>query len=148
MLRAYRVLIGVRLLRAVASDGVAAHSDLGSRHGAGRRLAGSAVASPFDIFYVRFDGEIFVTVIGELDVSTVPQLRAVWSEVAAKSETVTLDLTRLEFIDSSGIRALLLTYRESQRAGLDLYLTRSGEKVMGALQLMDVVNELPFIGPS
>jgi hypothetical protein len=41
---------------------------------------------------------------------------------------------------------LLLAWQESQRDGFNLRLTRGSDPVMRALELVGLVDELPFLG--
>jgi anti-anti-sigma factor len=51
---------------------------------------------------------VLVRVVGELDLSTHERLRDPLVEAAGAGKSVVVDLSECEFIDSSGIRALLL----------------------------------------
>jgi anti-sigma B factor antagonist len=62
-----------------------------------------------------------VRLVGDLDLSTV-ELFSPAIEASAASGDVTLDLSGLQFIDSSGIRALLQTYLALKQAGRNLVL--------------------------
>lgn len=54
------------------------------------------------------DGAVVVKVVGELDLSTHEQLRDPLVAAAEGDSPVVVDLSECEFIDSSGIRALLV----------------------------------------
>jgi anti-sigma B factor antagonist len=59
-----------------------------------------------------------VVVAGQLDLATVPRLRAALDRaVRRRDPVVTVDLTGLEFIDSVGLSALLNAARRLTRAG-------------------------------
>ena len=58
-----------------------------------------------------------VAVRGEVDISTVPRLNELLTEALDKSSTVVVDLTNLDFLDSSGIAALV---RAQERASTEL----------------------------
>ncbi len=65
---------------------------------------------PDDVYVVR--------VAGEVDMSHEDELRdELRAAVAADAKGIVVDLTECEFIDSSGVRTLLLS-REEQRAGI------------------------------
>jgi anti-anti-sigma factor len=103
------------------------------------------VPSLFTITSVSLDGEALLKLTGELDANTVPQLQDMLDAAAASGGTVILDLTQLRFIDASGIRTLVLASQESRRDGFDLQLTGSTPAVMRALEIVGVLDELPFI---
>ena len=107
----------------------------------------SPLPSPLEITTTAaVDGAICVAISGELDLATAPELEAVLAEEYAKGRTLVLDMEGLDFIDSSGIRVLLLACQESQRDGGRLRLTRGSDPVMHALELVGLVDELPFLG--
>ena len=54
------------------------------------------------------DGAVVVKVVGELDLSTQEQLRDALVAAADAENPVVVDLSECAFIDSSGIRALLV----------------------------------------
>jgi anti-anti-sigma factor len=69
--------------------------------------------APFDISTATEDGRQVVTPKGELDLTTVPLLEQRLNEVLPGGETV-LDLSRVSFIDSTGV-ALLVSISETAR---------------------------------
>src|SRR6266567_693505 len=70
-------------------------------------------------FFVRSGdaGEYaLVTVGGELDIATAPELRACISDLAARGHArFVLDVKELEFIDALGLSALVAAYMTAQR---------------------------------
>jgi anti-sigma B factor antagonist len=100
--------------------------------------------APFHIATTRTKDETFVRVRGELDLATCPELEAVLAAESATGGTLVLDLSELEFIDSTGIGLLFAAWRESQRDGFELRLTRGSDLVMRALQICGLRDELPF----
>jgi anti-anti-sigma factor len=71
--------------------------------------SGDDVASPLSlgIRIVQYDDEAVVAVDGELDIATAPVLRSEIEPLWARPMNVlTLDLGRVDFMDSSGVRAL------------------------------------------
>lgn len=101
---------------------------------------------PFEITTAAADGAVLVTVSGELDMATAPQLTTVLAEQSAKGGVVVLDMTGLEFIDSTGIAVVVRAVHESRRDGFDLRLTPAGNDVMRAFELCDLLESLPFVG--
>ena len=75
-----------------------------------QRIApGADVASPLSlgIQIVQYDDEAVVAVEGELDIATVPELQREIEPLWARPlNCLTLDLERVDFMDSSGLRAL------------------------------------------
>lgn len=63
------------------------------------------------------DGLIRLSLLGELDHVASKALLEQLSECKAASKPVRLDLSRLQFIDSSGVRAILVTVGDARRDG-------------------------------
>jgi anti-anti-sigma factor len=73
---------------------------------------------PFEITQaMRADGSVVVRVRGELDLATSPALEAVLRALATDRHPAVLDLSELRFIDSSGLRLLLLADADASREG-------------------------------
>ena len=72
-------------------------------------------------------GRITVTVRGEVDLATAPQLRDQLTDrlADAPAHTLHLDLSGVSFMDSSGLLVLLGTQRRARLLGGDLVLTRT-----------------------
>jgi anti-sigma B factor antagonist len=74
-----------------------------------RSVPGAEVASPLTlgIRIVQYDDEAVIAVDGELDIATAPMLQRevepLWSR---PMNVLTVDLERVDFMDSSGLRAL------------------------------------------
>lgn len=66
----------------------------------------------------RRDGVLWLSMAGELDVFTAPDLRAALREAPAGSdETLVLDLRGLTFLDSSGLAVILSAHESAARQG-------------------------------
>jgi anti-anti-sigma factor len=63
------------------------------------------------------DGVAVVSVEGEVDLVTSEQLRGALLDALEESGRVTVDLTGLTFIDSSGLSALVDAHRRARDAG-------------------------------
>jgi anti-anti-sigma factor len=80
-----------------------------------------------------------VCLTGELDLTSGPQLRNRLSELGADRSAVRLDLSRLEFIDSTGLQVLVQAIKESERDGWRLHIDRlSTPQVTRLLKLVDL----------
>jgi anti-sigma B factor antagonist len=92
-------------------------------------------------------GEALVlAIVGELDLSTVPELsRRVEDGLTRNPTTLTLDLGELTFMDSSGLRLLIELYRRSARETWRLTLRPSRhESAQAVLRLTGADAALPF----
>lgn len=88
-----------------------------------------------------------VRVAGEVDMSHEEELRgALRTAVAADSPGIVVDLTECEFIDSSGVRSLLLS-REAQNSdeGSErLAVAASSEQILRILSVMGIDRVIPI----
>jgi anti-sigma B factor antagonist len=87
-----------------------------------------------------------VRVVGEVDMSHEEELRGeLRSAVAADAKGIVVDLTECEFIDSSGVRALLLS-REAQNSddgSEHLAVAASSEQILRILTVMGIDRVIP-----
>ena len=73
---------------------------------------------------VEAGGEIRLRLTGELDQATTGAFAHRIDELKRSGATVRLDLSALDFIDSSGIRSLLVSIRDARRDHWDLEVDR------------------------
>lgn len=94
---------------------------------------------PEDVYVVRITGEV--------DMSHEEELRGeLRTAVAADAKGIVVDLTECEFIDSSGVRALLLS-REAQHSedGSErLAVAASSEQILRILSVMGIDRVIPI----
>jgi anti-sigma B factor antagonist len=72
---------------------------------------------------------------GELDVAVAVRVVAELSVVAASERHIIIDLTGLDFIDSSGLAALVRVRERARHAGGDLLLAGPQQQVLRLLTL-------------
>jgi anti-anti-sigma factor len=74
--------------------------------------------APFRVVEGRdTDGVLRIALIGELDLAVADQLSARLEQLSRDGVPARLDLSRLEFMDSSGIRTLLKAMLDGSRDG-------------------------------
>ena len=82
------------------------------------------------------DETTVITVRGEIHVSTAPEFSRLLTEAIAKGHTrMVLDLTDVEFIDSTGLSVLLNTLRRLTRAGGALALVATNPTVLRLFEI-------------
>jgi anti-sigma B factor antagonist len=77
---------------------------------------------------------------GELDVTEAAQVAASLAVVAASGRDVVVDLEGLEFIDSSGLAALVSARQHARRAGCDLLLAAPQQQVLRMLAVTRLID--------
>jgi len=84
----------------------------------------------------RADGVLIFTVRGEIDIASAPRLAAELRRAeASDAELVVIDLADVEFIDSSGLHALLKGRERLARNGRRFSLARVSSQVRRLLEL-------------
>ena len=86
------------------------------------------------------DGQVVVVLRGELDVADAAMVAASLAVVAASGRNVILDLAHLEYIDSSGLAALVHTRQHARRAGFDLLLAAPQQQVQRMLAITRLID--------
>jgi anti-anti-sigma factor len=104
-------------------------------------------ASPdnlFDIEVEHRDGVVVVRPIGELDMATAPELRAILQDLRNQKASVVIDLKDLTFLDSTGLRLIWDADAEARKDGLDLTLTVGPPDVMRVFEVTGLTRRLNF----
>jgi anti-sigma B factor antagonist len=90
-------------------------------------------------------GRIRLAPCGELDIGTVPEFVHALQAQRGTAAEVTLDLSELEFIDSTGMRALLEAIRDAQSDGWNLAVRPDMRReVRRALDIAGLLSRLPL----
>jgi anti-anti-sigma factor len=71
------------------------------------------------------DGPVRLSLIGELDLAATQRLQLRLRELKTERAAVRLDLSRLEFVDSTGLRTLIKGAEDAQRDGWQLEVERN-----------------------
>ena len=105
-------------------------------------------ARPFRFETSREHDSATVLPIGELDIATVPVLKAELEALrSAGIRRLIVDLSSLEFIDSTGLRCLLSYDAEARQDGFTLALIPGSRAVQRIFDLTSTTSLLPFIEP-
>jgi len=135
------------LLRDAAGDRIV---DLADRRPATTDLevqAGTrAEATPAWLEVRRVDHPLGVvlTLGGELDLATVPVLQERLDDVMRGKAAVVIDLSRLRFIDSSGLELLVRAERRQRDSGAQLVLVRGPRAVHRVFALTSLDSHFEF----
>lgn len=90
----------------------------------------------FEVSAFRLTGaSAVVRVVGELDLATVPELESALEGLPPGTRHVLLDLTKLTFLDSTGMAALLTASRRLRSESGSLVLLVDDAQVLRVLQV-------------
>jgi anti-sigma B factor antagonist len=81
------------------------------------------------------DGHLVVTLLGELDVVDATAVAAALMTAADREPRIVVDLASLEFIDVSGMAALVRARKHARRAGGDLLLAAPRPRLLRLLSV-------------
>lgn len=98
----------------------------------------------FDCAVKMRDGVGTVTPAGDVDLQTTPALREALGTVITDPDTtrVEIDLSRVTFLDSTGIGVLMAAYKAAARKGVSLRVRHPGPMVRMVLELAGVYDVL------
>ena len=83
---------------------------------------------------------------GELDLANATRLQVELERLEIQADsTVVLDLRAIEFMDSSGLRALLAAQEEIEQRGAECAVTRGSEQVERLLRVTQASQYLQMI---
>jgi len=85
------------------------------------------------------DGKVVVALRGDLDIADAASVAAALAAVAARQPQIIVDLSFLEFIDSSGVAALARGRKLARHAGGDLLLAAPQQQVLRVLVLTRLI---------
>jgi anti-anti-sigma factor len=106
---------------------------------------------PFSIDVARQGDRTLLSLSGELDLATVGELEEAINGRLEAGEEIVVDLRPLEFMDSSGVRALVAGHQAAQQVGGSLVIVRASQgsevdrviDVSGIATALGMVDEPP-----
>jgi anti-sigma B factor antagonist len=117
----------------------------------GSLAALNAMAPPPTEFEVHegrgAEGVLTLRPAGELDIATAAQLERALVDDRRPGDRVVLDLADLEFIDSTGLRAIVRGAEAARRDGWELQLRPGSPAVQRVFEIAGVLGALPFDAP-
>jgi anti-sigma B factor antagonist len=99
----------------------------------------ASFVSPLEIITEQGEGQARIALVGELDIASAPQFEEGLEKVEAGAPAVlVLDLRKVEFIDSTGLRAVISADERARSGGRRLVIIRGTtavERVFSVTQL-------------
>ena len=81
------------------------------------------------------DGAIIVGFSGDVDLQSSPEARKILLECVARKIPVLVDLSKVNYIDSSGIASLVESLQTARKGGGNLFLVSVSEAALRVLEL-------------
>jgi anti-sigma B factor antagonist len=109
-------------------------------------VTGSAPA-PFSVSVVEQADRVAIAVAGELDLASAPQLEEALLPRLRAGADVVLDLTALEFMDSTGVRVIVAAHLAAQEHAGRFALVRTAPEgaVARVLEISGLDSMLEFV---
>lgn len=82
---------------------------------------------------------------GYIDATNAPEVEKILLDVAGKFDNLTLDMEKLEYVSSAGLRTFKLVYMELRRKGGSLSARNVGKSVMEVLEVTGFTRLFKFI---
>jgi anti-sigma B factor antagonist len=89
------------------------------------------------------DGQLVIALRGHLDMAAAASVAAALTAIAAREPQIIVDLAGLEFIDSSGVAALVRGRNLARQAGGELLLAAPRQQVLRVLTLTRLIDVFP-----
>jgi anti-sigma B factor antagonist len=102
----------------------------------------------FDVEVERRGNYAIVRPVGDLDLAVVDEVEAALRPLENEFGEVVIDLRAVEFLDSTGLRAILSADARSRSNGFNLRLINGSEQVQKVLALTGMDKRLPLIDAS
>ncbi len=100
---------------------------------------------PFEVQQRVQDGRRELLISGELDMVSAKTLEGALAQLRSEdTRGIALDLSRVSFMDSTGLRAVLAAQRLSEEQGYDFSLTPGPPAVQRLFELTGLLDSLPF----
>jgi anti-sigma B factor antagonist len=95
---------------------------------------------------VREADRVVIALDGELDMASAPLLQSAFEDAhLASPEMIVLDLRRLRFVDSTGLRIILAARNRCRDRGQQLAVTRGSEQVERLLAVTGMSQHLQTV---
>ena len=105
-----------------------------------------SMTSPFEVTIEERGDRVHAILRGELDISTASRLEENLERVEADEPALlVLDLSRLDFMDSTGLRLLISADGRARKAGRRLVLIKGNEIVQRVLRLTRLDERLEIV---
>jgi anti-sigma B factor antagonist len=102
-------------------------------------------SEPFGISAAVSGARHVLVLSGELDIGSAPELAAVLDRLAPDAVTaLTIDLSRLSFMDSTGLHALLTARELCAARKCEFALIPGPRPIQRVFELCGLLDELPF----
>jgi anti-sigma B factor antagonist len=90
-------------------------------------------------------GEVRIRPVGELDMSTTPELEAAMAGAVKDGRNLVVDLSGLEFMDSTGLTLLTRWSLGAERDGFALALVAGNDRIQRLFEITGLITHFKFV---
>ncbi len=101
--------------------------------------------APFSIDVSRVGDALLVVPAGEIDIATVPAVREALNQRPADTDLLVLDLSRVDFMDTSGLQLLVEQMRDCESGPHRLAVVRGPLAVQRLLDIAGLTSSLRLV---
>jgi anti-sigma B factor antagonist len=112
------------------------------------RFGTEGFPEPMHTELTRHGDTVIVAASGEIDLSSADRLQAQLRDLLSSFSRVVLDLRRVVFIDSTGLRCMLAVDKASRETGVEFLLVPGPREVQRLFRLTGADAALRFIDPN
>jgi anti-anti-sigma factor len=94
------------------------------------------------------NGSVRIVLSGEFDIAGVEKFEQALESAPEERQELVIDLSRLTFIDSSGIRAILVADRTNRERGVPLKVVKADPIIHRVFELSGLDRELVMVDAS
>lgn len=88
-----------------------------------------------EIIKTKNDGKLTLALDGRLDTNTAPELEAAFKQEAADTKAVVLDLSKLAYLSSAGLRVVLTIQKTMKSVNGSLVVKNVNETIMEVFEI-------------
>jgi len=82
---------------------------------------------------------------GRLDTTTAPHLESEMKEILPDTEKLTLDLKRLEYVSSAGLRVILFAQKQMNKKNGEMIVMNANASIMEVLEITGFTDILTIV---
>ena len=98
-----------------------------------------------DMSLIKRGNDAELKLDGYIDASNAAEVEKILVDVAAKYDNLTLDMEKLEYVSSAGLRAFKRIYMELRKKGGKLYARNIDKSIMEILEVTGFTRLFKFI---
>ncbi len=97
------------------------------------------------IQFEKNDNGLLVNLEGKVDNKTAPEIQAALLKESANYDTITIDMSKVDYMASAGLRVLLLLYRQVKAKNGTVYLSAVSSEIREVMKITGFANFFKFI---